>query len=365
MAPRFGSVPTRARERRRLLVRASMRGGRISPPILCPFTADAPGLPCPVRPGRAPVVHPEVRVKVLCLPWLVLSLACAGTGAPRVPSASARALVDFFEQEAPAFHQRLLGPLAPFLDEKKGPEPLPVETGKQLAGLVADIDARLRLPPIRKRSEKARALVSRHARVLGQFAEVVVAPHSSTELRDRAMAENARWVLEHEGPEARMVLWAHNGHVCIADRGGSLSMGQHLREALGSGMYVFGFVFNQGSFQAVHMPSEPNEPRRGVIPHTVPSAEIGWLDGTLARAQVSAFALDLRGLPQEGGVSDFFVRPRYTRNYGAVFSKDIPPRVVRAAVAYDGLLFVDHTQAAIPTPTGRRLPPGQQAQGAP
>ncbi|MCP3168266.1 erythromycin esterase family protein [Myxococcus qinghaiensis] len=280
-------------------------------------------------------------------------------------AASARALVDFFEQEDPAFHQRLLGPMAPFLDEKKGPEARSVETGKQLAGLVAEVDARLRRLPVRKRSENARALAARHARVLGQLAEVVVAPLSSNDLRDRAMAENARWVLEHEGPEARMVLWAHNGHVGTSDRGGSLSMGQHLREALGSRMYVFGFVFNQGSFQAVHLPSEPNEPRRGVIPHTVPPAEIGWLDGTLARAQVSAFALDLRGLPQEGSVSDFFVQPRYTRNYGAVFSKDIQPRVVRAAGAYDGLLFVDHTQAAIPTPTGRRLPPGQQAQGAP
>ncbi|MFY2562843.1 erythromycin esterase family protein [Corallococcus terminator] len=280
-------------------------------------------------------------------------------------AASARALVAFFEKEDPAFHQRLLGPMAPFLEEVQGREMLQVETGKTLAGLVADIEARLRRLPTGRRAEKAHALVARHARVLGQFAEVIMARNSSDGLRDQAMAENARWILEHEGPEARMVLWAHNGHVATADHGGSLSMGQHLREALGSQMYVFGFAFNQGSFQAVYLPSEPNEPRRGVIPHTVPPAEIGWLDGTLAQAQVSAFALDLRSLPQGSSVSDFFVQPRYTRNYGAVFSKDIEPRAVRAAGAYDGLLFVDHTQAAIPTPTGRRLPPGQQAQGAP
>lgn len=280
-------------------------------------------------------------------------------------AASARALIDFFEKEDPAFHQRLLGPMTPFLDEKQGPEVRQVEAGKKLAGLVAEIDARLRRLPLRKRSEKARALVARHARVLGQFAALVEARDSSNDIRDRAMAENARWILEHEGPEARMVLWAHNGHVAITDRSGQESMGQHLREALGSKMYVFGFVFNQGSFQAVHIPSEPDEPGKGVIPHTVPPAEIGWLDGTLARAQVSAFALDLRGLPQGSRVAEFFGQPRYTRNYGAVFSKDIQPRSIRAAAAYDGLLFVDHTQAAVPTPTGRRAPPAPQARGAP
>ena len=103
-------------------------------------------------------------------------------------------------------------------------------------------------------------------------------------------------------------------------------------------MYVFVFAFNRGSFHARHIPSEPTEPRWGLIADTVPPVEIGWLGGTLAKVQVSAFALDFAS---------------------------IPPRSVQAAVAYDGLLFVDPTRAAIPTPTGRRLPPGKRAQGAP
>ncbi|NTX35989.1 erythromycin esterase family protein [Myxococcus sp. CA033] len=280
-------------------------------------------------------------------------------------AASSRAVLDFFAQVDPAFHQRLAGPMAPFLDPRQGPALRKVETGQVLAGLVADIEARLRQLPPRKASAKAQALVARHARVLGQFAETVVGQLSDDNLRDRAMAENARWILEHEGPEARMVLWAHNGHVAATGRDAVTPMGQHLREALGQQLYVFGFAFNQGAFQAVHVPSEPNEPRRGLTAHTLPPAEIGWLDGTLAQAQVSAFALDLRSLPRGGGAAEFFLQPRYTRNYGAVYSKAIQPRSIRAASAYDGLLFVDHTHAAVSTPTGRRQPPGQQAQGAP
>ncbi|QSQ22666.1 erythromycin esterase family protein [Pyxidicoccus parkwayensis] len=280
-------------------------------------------------------------------------------------AASAQAVLDFFAQADPAFHQRLAGPLAPFLDKQQGPELRQVETGKVLAGLVADIEARLRQLPTRKTSAKAQALVARHARVLGQFAEAVVSQFADDGHRDLAMAENARWILEHEGPEARMVLWAHNAHVAATGPQGVTPMGQHLREALGPRLYVFGFAFNQGEFQAVHVPSEPNEERRGLSVHSLPAAEIGTLEGALALAQVPTFALDLRGLPRGGGVSEFFMHPRYTRNYGAVFSKAIQPRSVRAASAYDGLLFVEHTQAAVPTPTGRRPPPGQQVHGTP
>ena len=32
------------------------------------------------------------------------------------------------------------------------------------------------------------------------------------DLRDRSMAENVRALLEAEGPDAKIVLWSHNGH---------------------------------------------------------------------------------------------------------------------------------------------------------
>ncbi|AGC43113.1 erythromycin esterase [Myxococcus stipitatus DSM 14675] len=279
-------------------------------------------------------------------------------------SASTRAVLDFFARADPSFHQRLVGPMTPFLDEAN-PRVREVESGKVLAGLVADIEARLAKLPKRKGTEKTHALVARHARILGQFAARVENQFTDSNLRDRAMAENARWILEHEGADARMVLWAHNAHVAASPQLDMEPMGKHLREALGDQLYVFGFAFNQGEFQAIHSPSEPNEARRGLSVHAVPAAEVGWLDGTLALAEVPRFALDLRGLPGEGVVRDYFMQARYTRNYGAVFSKVIPPRVSKAAKEYDGLLFVERTVAAIATPTGRRPPPPPTAASAP
>jgi len=36
---------------------------------------------------------------------------------------------------------------------------------------------------------------------------------SSGLTRDRYMAENATWLLDQAGPDAKIVLWAHNSHV--------------------------------------------------------------------------------------------------------------------------------------------------------
>src|SRR3546814_8994651 len=56
------------------------------------------------------------------------------------------------------------------------------------------------------------------------------------------MADNAMWALNREGPEGRILLFAHNGHIMnVCTRGGIWSvyakppaaMGFHLRRALG------------------------------------------------------------------------------------------------------------------------------------
>ena len=67
--------------------------------------------------------------------------------------------------------------------------------------------------------------------------------------RDRSMALNVKWILD-QNPDAKIVLWAHNGHVA---RGHMRyrSMGQELHDMYGAQMVVLGFAFNRGSFQAV------------------------------------------------------------------------------------------------------------------
>ena len=78
-------------------------------------------------------------------------------------------------------------------------------------------------------------------------------------------------------------------------------MGPALREMYGNQMVVFGFSFNQGSFQAV------SQTGRGLKNFTVPEAPAGSLDATLAASGIPLFALDLRSAPKTGPVGEWLV----------------------------------------------------------
>jgi erythromycin esterase len=276
--------------------------------------------------------------------------------------AATRAVLAYLAKVDPAYKKQVEPTLSPLLakdllgsSQRKDPGAV-----APLAEPVRALSARLaqeRKAYAARSSEKEWALAARHARILEQFIDAN--SHGwmqRDEERDRAMAENARWILEHEGRGAKMVLWAHNGHVAKGDGGGSVSMGEHLRKALGDGLYVFGFAFNQGSFQAIYLPASKEDPLRGLIQHTVPPAPPEWLDASLAAAGLPLFALDLRSLPNDGPVATFWSERRLTRETGAVYRQGLPPRPVVPAERYDGLLFVESTTAARANPTGRRGP---------
>jgi len=164
------------------------------------------------------------------------------------------------------------------------------------------------------------------------------------------MAENIKWILDHS-PRDKLVVWAHNGHVKAGGEGYG-SMGESLRKMYGDHMVVFGFAFNQGSFQAVEM-------QKGLHNWTVPPAPAGSLHATLAATGLSLLALDLRQVPKDGPVADWWRQPHKTRSIGAVYSETaaanyfVDQTVPRS---YDVLLFVENTTAGSPSryrPVGR------------
>ena len=75
--------------------------------------------------------------------------------------------------------------------------------------------------------------------------------------RSKYMFENLMYLVEHERPDAKFVLWAHNVHVGKGREshgpGGSSPgpyMGYYLKEKYGDQYYAFGFEFSQGSYQS-------------------------------------------------------------------------------------------------------------------
>jgi TonB family protein len=159
--------------------------------------------------------------------------------------------------------------------------------------------------------------------------------------RDRSMADNIKWILD-QNPGAKVVLWAHNGHVSTAGNGRYDPMGASLRNMFGAQMVVFGFAFNQGSFQAV-------EQGKGLHEFTVPPAPPGSLDATFAATGIPLFALDLRAAPKTGPVATWLNESHKTRSIGAVYSQDSPDQYLldlKAPRSFDVMLFVEKTTAA-------------------
>ena len=153
--------------------------------------------------------------------------------------------------------------------------------------------------------------------------------------RDRSMATNIKWIADHN-PNAKMVVWAHNGHVAAGGQPNPM-MGSALRKMFGTEMIVFGFAFNKGSFQAI--------PQGGgnLKNFTVPPAKPDTLDGILAASMMPLFALDLRSAPA------WFNEAHGSRQIGAVYPDGDPYALVAeiaAAKAFDALLFVETTTPA-------------------
>jgi len=157
--------------------------------------------------------------------------------------------------------------------------------------------------------------------------------------RDQSMADNVKWILE-QNPGAKIVVWAHNGHV--ATGGFSYeTMGTALRRMYGREMVVFGFSFNQGSFQAI------SQGGGALKKFTVPPAPSGSLDATLAATGLPLFALDLRAAPE------WFHQARRSREIGAVYPEGAPYAFMSDIVpadVYNAVLFVEATTVAKKNP---------------
>ncbi len=155
--------------------------------------------------------------------------------------------------------------------------------------------------------------------------------------RDRSMALNVKWILD-QNPNAKIVLWAHNGHVARG-RMGYRSMGEELNDMYGAQMVVLGFAFNRGSFQAI------GGRGGGLQNFTVAPAPAGSFDGLLATAGIPLFALDMRNAPPA------LRETRLTRQIGAVFSNEMAANYLTSQSApsiFDSILFVENTTAARP-----------------
>jgi erythromycin esterase len=206
---------------------------------------------------------------------------------------------------------------------------------------------------IGRSSEKEYAYALQSARVVLQGENMFAARSPGSILRDMYMAENTEWILEQEGPDAKIVLWAHNYHVSD-DPTNHITMGSYLRDTFGDDMVVLGFNFFKGSFNAVGY--DQWEGYTGLKKHSVVKPPKDAYSYHFRGADMPRFFLDMRTIDFDSTATDWIPGPRRFRLIGAVYDPKNPEWYFDNAELpkeYDVMIYFENTTPSIllPFPT--------------
>ena len=140
------------------------------------------------------------------------------------------------------------------------------------------------------------------------------------------------------------MVWAHNGHVAN-ELSTFTNMGSHLRTRWKKDYVNVGFVFGEGSFQALDFRRQDH--RLGEI--TLGAAPAYHASAAFTSTGKPVLALDLRALPARGVVHDWFAAPHPVRDTGAAFSSERNMTITqRLPRLYDAVIVVARTTGARP-----------------
>jgi erythromycin esterase len=181
---------------------------------------------------------------------------------------------------------------------------------------------------------------------------------NQSKFRDSCMAYNALQIQKYENK--KMFIWAHNGHINLAypdDRSRlmGLLMGGHLKKNLGDAYYAIGFVFNQGSFQAIQGPKSIGSAifkylfarkklYQGLKPCLVPVQAKNTFTNALSGTGYQSYFVDIAH-----SVNPVFSTLLKTYDVGAVFMNyKRCTSSIHAKRQFDGIIYLDQTSRARP-----------------
>lgn len=207
-------------------------------------------------------------------------------------------------------------------------------------------------------SAKAFSFARRHARLVVQ-AEIFHAGNPG--VRDVAMAENILWLLGWLGPDAKIVVWAHNQHVS-ENYPPYESMGYYLASVLGDDHMSIGFSFHQGSVSAWQRLSSGNigAPAAMIVPpppFTGPEID-QYYENYLITADATQWLLDLRPVRPGTPGAEWLFEPLRTRQIRSVYDPEAPNDFFYRTllpVEYDALIHFDRARSStlLPLPDAK------------
>ena len=174
---------------------------------------------------------------------------------------------------------------------------------------------------------------------------------TSWNLRDEHMFETLKQLLEHRGPEAKAVVWAHNSHLGDASATemsmrGEHNVGQLCREAFGDEAYLVGFGTDHGTVAAASSWDGPMEVKK------VRSAHEESYERLMREAEGEAFLLPLREQTAADRLRRALLEERLERAIGVIYrpETELQSHYFRAALPrqFDEYAWFNETRAVTP-----------------
>jgi erythromycin esterase-like protein len=184
---------------------------------------------------------------------------------------------------------------------------------------------------------------------------------SSWNLRDRHMADTLDRLLDHLGPDSKVVVWAHNSHIGDAratemGHAGELNLGQLVRERHPDKSFLVGFTTYSGEVTAASNWDEPAQ--RKIVRRALPNS----IESLFHETGLGDFLLLLR----EESLGAALSKPSLERAIGVIYRPETERAShyfeVRVPQQFDAVIHIDRTLALIPLETSV---PWQQGEEVP
>jgi erythromycin esterase len=176
--------------------------------------------------------------------------------------------------------------------------------------------------------------------------------------RDSCMAHNIVEIQKNEN--AKMFIWAHNGHINLSYSENTsismgLPMGAYIKNSIDSNYYAVGFIFNQGSFQAIKGPNTlmgvifkyifaKKHLYKGLMECTVPISKKNTFTNALSTTFQSPVFIDLSGTHNA-----IFTTSLKTYDIGAVYlNYKRSTAEINAQKQFNSLIYIPKTARATP-----------------
>jgi erythromycin esterase len=157
-------------------------------------------------------------------------------------------------------------------------------------------------------------------------------------LRDYFMAQNILYLLNQEKPDAKVMVWAHNGHIAKSTG----TMGGYLANTLKDKYYAIGFEFYSGSFQTRNIDINNKSANWDIMTVGIPpDKSLAWYMNITGKDK---FFLDFRNT----GTDEIknFSKEYDMHSFGSMYSTKWPVTYPSALKNFDGLIFIKNSTAA-------------------